>query len=55
MLLSADGQCRWMEAAFSIIVQDGQPVALFALRDMTARRQAEAQLQQSPAALLGAA
>lgn len=51
VLLSADGQCRWMEAAFSIIVQDGQPVALLALRDMTARRQAEAQLQQSLAAL----
>lgn len=50
-MLCADDQEKWFEALFSPITQEGRPLVLLAVRDISARRQGAKQLQESLTAL----
>lgn len=50
-MLCADDREKWLEALFSPITQEGRPLVLLAVRDISARRHAAAQLQDSLTAL----
>lgn len=50
-LLCADEQDKWMDATFSPITQEGRPLLLLAVRDVTERRRDALHLQESLAAL----
>lgn len=50
-MLCADDHEKWLEALFSPITQEGRPLVLLAVRDISARRSGARQLQESLAAL----
>ncbi len=50
-MLCSDDQEKWLEALFSPITQEGRPLVLLAVRDISARRQGAMQLQESLTAL----
>ena len=51
VLIAAGDQHKWVEATFSPISQEGRPMVLLAVRDVTERRQDAIQLQESLGAL----